>query len=218
MVKSKNKNKTPKDKTAVRMKAAGIPPIIRKGEWEHNTPKRVPLQGMPSKHLKRVKVEGKKVKTMPKQQLALSPPTLIAMAKDRAGGMLRKQLSVKYHVSESYIDNALQHLFINNKIGREILKGVLLENAIACGMHGRAKVEELNGMQALVGAGIMTSRYVELDKHTQSAPDEVDFSDIAKISENLKQINDYVGPLGQYAEGLVIDVEATSETEADSGT
>lgn len=194
------------DNTSARMKAAGMSGGVsmrRKGEWE-----------------KVVRPEAKKIpgKAKPKKDkhktdaLALSTPTLVAMAKDKASGMTEKQMAVKYAVSARYVHEAMKTLFTATSTGREVLKNVLLDNAIATGMRVRATVDELSPMQSVIATGIMTQRFVDLEKHTQAAPPDVDFSELSQMGNLLRNIRESVG-LDDDSHGPIIDIEAESQVD-----
>lgn len=189
------------DQTARKLKREGIGAITvkpRKGEWEL---------------MKEKGVSGKPKNGKMKKALAISQSTTIQMAHDRAGGMLIKDIAMKYAVSDGLVSNSLQKLFISTKIGREILKGVLLENAIATGMHARSKVDQLNPMQATVAAGIFTDRFIALDKHTASQPMDVDFAELAEAGNAIKELKELVGGIKDSERGVDVDGEDAIELD-----
>lgn len=189
--------KCPPSKVSRQLKKAGIVGgiAIRKNPWESDKPKGI--TGMPKD-----KPPGeRRLNQLPKE-------TLILMAKDKASGLTDLQIADKYSVSNSYIQGAMRTLFMTSKIGREILKGVLLDNAVACGMRVRATVDELSPMQAVIATGVMTQRFVELEKHTQQAPPDVDFSELAQVGQILKDIRGSIGLIGNSVEGEIIDIQA----------
>lgn len=128
------------------------------------------------------------------------------MARDKAAGMSTASLSAKYGVSDNYVNQALNKLYVSSKTGREILKGVLLENALATGMVARSKVHELNGMQAIVASGIMTQRFIDLDKHTQNLPNTVDVSEVEKVGRMLNEMERKAFP-DAVETGNIIDID-----------
>jgi len=219
------------DRTAAKLKKAGIPPLVRKGDWQLHKEARLGEQkhvpGLKSKTKKEPawlkvlrggKVKSSELATIAKHKrkrrkdnrLTLAPDTQLEMARDKAGGMTNSELAQKYAISEDYVRESLNRLYVNNEQGREILKSVVLENAIASGMHARSKVGELNAMQATVATGIMTSRFVELDKHTRDVPKVVDFSELAKVGQVLTQLHSEVAEL--------MDGSTTIEMESDQAS
>lgn len=193
-MKSKS-NRTPFDKTAIALRAAGIRGgVRRKGEWERDRDKKIP--GVPKDKRKR----GDK-------KLDLPRTAIIAMAKDKVSGMTSAEIAAKYEVSNDYVEEALHRLYVTTKIGREILKNVLLENAVATGMHARANIKTMNGMQAAVATGIFTDRFVQLDKHIASQPIEVDFIELQQAGNALKELREMVGGVTE-REVPAIDIEA----------
>lgn len=162
--------------SARELKAADIHQGIarRKGDWELDREKQP--AGKPNR------------KSGKPHKLALTEQSKLQMAKDRASGMSEKELANKYSVSVTYVGEALRTLFVKSAIGRDILKGVLLDNAISCGMRVRATVDELSPMQSVIATGVMTQRYIDIDKHTQDIPKEVDFSELLEMGNLLKDL------------------------------
>lgn len=211
----------PFDSVAKKMRKAGIVGglSIRKEEhpWDKDRPTKEQKQanqtnpytaGMDKKRPVGVGSKGKPSK----KALAVTSAELMVMAKDKAGGMTNAELSEKYGVSEGYVGEALRTLFVRSRTGREILKGVLLENAVACGMRVRKTVDELTPMQAVVATGIMAQRFVDLDKHTQNQPPDINFDELNVMGAMLKDIRNSVG-IGQ-TEGDVIDIQAEVEVQS----
>lgn len=118
----------------------------------------------------------------------LSPDAIMAMARDKAAGATASSLSDKYGVSTSYINEALKTLFVSNAVGREVLKGVLLDNAIATGMQARAKISELSPMQSVAAAAVFTSKFIDIDKHDKDTPKDIDVSTLAKMSDDVDKL------------------------------
>lgn len=195
-MKSSKGKKINQDSTSSKLRAAGLAGGVerRKGEWELARDQRSGRD----KTGKRESGHGK---------LDLPHNAIVAMAYDKASGMGNDMIAKKYHVSDGYVADALKRLFIDHKIGRVILKGVLLENAVASGMHARKQLSSMNGMQAAVATGIFTDRFVQLDKHMASQPVEVDFNELQQVGGILKQLQDSVGGITS-REIPAIDIEA----------
>jgi hypothetical protein len=183
-----------KQSVSQQLKKAGIKGgiAIRRGEWAgESRPKHVPGAD-------KVRPKGKAPLTLPKE-------TLVMMAKDKSSGMSDKEISKKYAVSTSYIQASLKTLFLTTKVGKEILKGVLLDNAVACGMRVRETVDELQPMQAAIATGIMTQRLIDLDKHTSNQPPDMDLNELAEVGKFLREIRTEVMPLTD-ADAPIIDI------------
>lgn len=140
--------------------------------------------------------------------LVLSQDALLQMAKDRAGGSSMDELADKYSLSKGYVESALRTLFTNSAVGRDILKGVMLENAIATSMRVRETVGQLQPMQAVIASGITTQRFIDLEKHTANTPPEVDFAQLARVGDVLAQLGKELGIDPDSSEGEVIDIDA----------
>lgn len=118
----------------------------------------------------------------------ISPATVMSMAKDRAGGMTVSEISSKYSVSNTFIDDALKQLFIGNAVGREILKGVILDNAVAANMQAKAKMGELSPMQSVAAASVFTRNFIELDKHEKDTPKEIDVTKLNQMASTVDEL------------------------------
>lgn len=172
---------------------AGLTPMVRKADWllaKENPDKhkdKEPKDKKKSKH-KISSTQGGRAQRIPEEMR-------MEVAKELAGGASVQYLMKKYCVSDQYILDSMKKLYVSSKAGREILKNVILENGIAAGMHARKTIGELSPMQAIMATGIMSSKFVELDKHTAAQPAEVDFQELQAIGENLKLIKESLGDL-----------------------
>lgn len=146
--------------------------------------------------------------------IPMSDKALLGMAQEKASGKADKQLAAKYGVSVSYVQDALRTLYLNNKTGREILKGVLLENAVACAMGVREEIGDLQPMQKVIATGVMTQRYIDLDKHTASVPAEVDYQALERIGAVLGRLNKIASDVDD-EENRVIDINVETEDADD---
>lgn len=184
--------------TARKLAANKIPPIdlpMRQGEWQDakKNPKRVP--GQPRQH------NGNKA------ILAATSEVQLAIARDRESGMTIRQVSEKYGVAASYVADAVKKHYVSARDGKAALRGVLLEGAIACGQQAHAKIEDLSGIQSVVATGIFTQRFIDMDKHIQETPDEVDMSDVEKAGALLKSLEGEEGILIEDHEDATIDID-----------
>lgn len=157
------------------------------------------------------KVAGRHKERRPKgsipKGLVLPKEAYPLMLKDKARGMTLDAIGAKYGLSTNYVQNALATLFITNKVGREVLKGVHLENAIATGMKVRETIEDLSPMQAAIVSGISTQRYIDLERHTQSSPPDVDFTELKQVGQLLRGIRDDIGISTEGEDGEIIDIQ-----------
>ena len=184
----------PQDQTAKKVKKAlngergGLAPLLRTGDWERarNGTLETKLANSPA----RVSEQEKQL-----------------MINDRLAGASQRDVAEKYGVSERYIDMAMKKKYVTTADGRKVLESALLENAIVANMHFRDKVGELSGMQAAVATGIMTGKFIDLQKHAGETPVEVDLSALSAMGDMLKDIRASVGD----DVTDVIEAEATSE-------
>lgn len=196
------KKQKPAPVVSKQFKSAGVPPIeptIRKGAWQIARESGAKVQGMPK--LKRKSAA-----------IALDEDSLLEMAREKAGGATNNQLAVRYGVGESYISEALKKLYISNSQGKEILKGIMLENAIGTSMQAGKKMSELTPMQSVMASSILTRTYIDLDKHTMNQPSEVDLTEIDKVGRLINELDEQVKAAGLKEQvGEIIDVSAQVE-------
>lgn len=181
-MKSKRKKARMNEMPKVLGHGQGLTSMVRKGEWQlaKETHKVLPVV---KKHKRS---DNWKKNTIPEDMR-------LEIAKEMAGGATKEFVANKYGVSNSLVVRAMNQVWIGSAVGREILKNVILENGIAMGMQARDKMSELSPMQSVMATGIMSSKFVELDKHTSSTPQEVDFNQLQEIGEHLKQVADSLG-------------------------
>lgn len=184
-------------KHTVGLKKVGIDNGIRKGEWQ------IVREGTPPGKPKKLSDRGKG-----HDPLAMSPEEHLSMVHDKAAGMTDKDIAEKYAVTAGFVNAALRKQYVNNTTGREILKGLLLDNAIAVGSKAATQIDELEPMQSMAATKLMTNAFIDLDKHSQSSPAVVDFTELAKMGEQLKGLNDLVTDLPTDTEGI-IDITAS---------
>jgi transposase-like protein len=166
--------------TSRKLKAARIAPVelpLRKGEWQVAKEQKKAVPGMP------------KTKSHKKPVLIVNDGVAASMALAREEGQSVRQVAQEYGVSESLVERAVRRHYVSLKDGKQALRGVLLEGAIACGQQAKNKVEELNGMQSVVAAGIFTQRFIDMDKHIQESPEEVDMSDVEKAGALIASLD-----------------------------
>ncbi len=174
-------------------KAAGIETIpLQKGEWQ--------LQREGNKLAGKLK-KGKtfRVATDISDETALLAATQIASGKTVAA------VADEMACSENKLREAIGRKYIHNSKGKEILKGLLLEGAIATGQQAREKMPELSAMNSVVATGILTSKFIELDKHLTGTPQEIDFAELAGLGEELRELRKTINVVDTGV-GPVIDV------------
>lgn len=199
------------DKVAMKLKAAKIPPIslgIRKGEWQ----------------LAKEQAKGKHHKSVPHTRSTESRVLMItdeakqAMMEDKTSGMTFRDIANKYSVSTEYVKDALKAKYISNQEGKRVLRGVLLEGAIATGTQAKKKIKDLNGMQSVVASGILTQRFIDLDKHMTSQPDNVDLAEIEKVGQLLGDLDAALDQSAEEGSDFIdIDVEKLPATKHHTG-
>lgn len=184
------------DNTARALKAANIPPLpLKKGAWQLEKERNTKLGGDP---------RTTKPRSAP---LALTEKSHAQIGLDKASGKEHGEIATQYGVAKGIVQKSVREKFVSNREGRETLKGVLLENAIAFGSQASEKIEELNGMQSVVAAGIMTQRYIDLDKHSSTVVDNADLDQIASVGRTIAELEGMASSVGEEV-GEIIDITA----------
>ena len=101
----------------------------------------------------------------------------------------------------------MRRSYVNTNDGRKVLESALLENAIASNVQFSRHVEELTPMQAAVATGIMTGKFIDIQKHNGETPVEVDLSTLSAMGDMLKDIRASIGT----DVSDVIEAESSSE-------
>jgi len=196
-----------RDTTSRKLKAANISPFsARKPQWaaEHELAKKAREKTVvkPQRIAKK-----KKMKKGTSQAIVLSDDALMQAARERASGESLPDLAKRYGISSGYLAQCLKRVYVNTDVGRQILKGMLLENGIVTAAHAQKKLNELTGMQAAVASGIFTSRFIELDKHIQTSPQKIDFAKLDTIMQTLNELDQLVAH-DLDDDGDITDIEA----------
>lgn len=178
------------DQSARQLKSAGIT-IRRNPREDHVIEKRIPG------------ADKVRIKAKHEQALSMQPVEILAMARDKAAGRTNQELADKYAVSVGYVQDSLRQMFLKSSLGREILKGVILDNAVAAGMQARERMAELSPMQSVLATGIFTQRFIDMDKHDKDIPKEVDLSELMAVGRMLTGLQDSIT---LPSEGKMIDV------------
>lgn len=174
------------DTTAQKMKAAGIAPLIRKGEWQTARPKT-----LEERRRKAVAVNtpmGLSKESMDEVRLAI--------VDRRAAGMTDKEISEEFHIGTKEVNRIINGKYAGVRKGAEALRSILLENSLLLGNNVRNKAKDMNGMQSAVATGIMTSKFIELDKHLAKQPENIDTESLSEMGEQLRELNDLVKDQG----------------------
>lgn len=182
----KAKIKRPIDNSHAQFKAAGIQKgvVLQKGAWQEAKDKKPP-SGTPKRNSR--SSNGGGCDPVPTSQSTINKAALA-----KAGGQSWEQVAQSTGITKEYVANKVREKFINNRQGREVLKSTLLENGIAFAAQAGDKIEELNGMQSVVAAGIMTQRFIDLDRHTQNIPDTIDLEEVAATGRAIQELEGYI--------------------------
>lgn len=165
-----------------KLKAGGVAPLIRRGEWQHDRPKT--LKEREAKAMSNLPRKGPSDEDMKNVQLAI--------VERRAAGRTDQEIAEEFGLKRKTVNAIINTKFVNNRKGAEVLRGLLLENSLLLGANVRKNVDNMNGMQSAVAAGIMTTKFIELDKHIAKQPENVDTESLSEIGKGLKELNDIV--------------------------
>lgn len=171
------KKKKPTDTSHAQFKKVGVMNGVqlKKGKWQVEKEAKKKIPGDPKRK------QGD-------QKPPIPPNAANQIILAKAGGQSWEQVAQEFGVTKDLVARKAREHFINNQEGKQILKSVLLENAIAFGGQAGEKIEELNGMQSVVAAGIMTQRFVDLDKHDQNTNQTIDLEEVAKAGRIIEQL------------------------------
>lgn len=180
-----NAKKKPQDQSYKQFKKVGIMHGVqlKKGKWQ-----------VEKEAKKKARVPGEPKKKQQGGEPYVQTPENIgnAIVLSKASGKSWDQVAEEMGQSKVHVAKKAREHFINNQEGKQILKSVLLENAIAFGSQAGEKIEELNGMQSVVAAGIMTQRFVDLDKHDQNSNQTIDLEEVAKAGRLIEQLEQQI--------------------------
>lgn len=184
------------------MKKAGMGSgvVIKKGEWQKAQELRLQKE---KEEASKKKVKG--------HQLRLTEKAHEKIMLDKSTGRSSREIASELGVSDGLVSSSLRKRYVDSRQGREILKSVLLENAIAFGTQASEKIEDLNGMQSVVATGIMTQRFIDLDKHAANMPETVDLESINKVGRIIGELEEASGSFGEDI-GHIIDITAEVES------
>lgn len=161
--------------------------ILQRGEWERNRPTHLAeIANKDTADKPRYGTATKKVQTALKEAIVIR----------KAEGATIKDIAEEFGVAQRYVEQVMKFRFPDGKSGAQKLRDLLLSNAIQLGAQTRMKADEMNGMQSAVATGIMTSKYIELDKHMQNKPPTIDLDKIGEISDSLNELTDIVRKSG----------------------
>lgn len=182
-------------------KSGGV--VLRKGEWEKNRPA----------HLASIREKQTATKNQNGGRAGAEEQYKEAIIIRRAEGASLKDLKREFEIGEEDVRRVLKHKFVDGKTGRQKLRDLLLSNAIQLGAQTRAKASDMNGMQSAVATGIMTSKFIELDKHMQNQPEEIDNASLSEIAKELKDMNDLVEDAGLHDAAPLLDAGDEDDDE-----
>lgn len=110
-----------------------------------------------------------------------------------AAGASPAHVAVKYELHQGYVRHALQRRFGSTEKMKEALRGLVLENALACNVLAATRLHEMSAPQAVMSGAILIDKALALDKSILDTPQVIDFAalaDTAKALKVLRQIAD----------------------------
>lgn len=195
---SKLRSRKHPDKTSRKMRkllghSGGLEQIKKehKGKWTEHKGENEPLP---------VRIAERKV--VSEEEKAL-------MIQKKFSGSTNKEIADMFAVSDSYIDTVLEREFLPTPSGRQKLLSLLLHNSVAVGAHFATRIDELSGMQAAIATGIMTGKFIDLQKAIKENADETppDFGALSRLNSTMDEIKGYLGT----ESGPIIDAELAED-------
>lgn len=103
-----------------------------------------------------------------------------------ASGMTPGEIHAQYDVNVQYVKFALARRFGSSDAAKRALQGLILENAIACQVHGAMKLPEMNAPQAFMSGAILVDKAIALEKSMEGSGKTIDFGQLSEIGRTLK--------------------------------
>lgn len=160
--------------------------LLRRGEWERNR----------AAHLDDIAEKHTSTKHKCGTRKGIKEDVRHAMIVRASEGASIRDIVKEFHISKREVEYALKHTFADGETGAQKLKNLLLSNATQLAVQTRRKADDMNGMQSAVATGIMTSKFIELDKHLASKPRTVDLEALTEIAGELREMGQIIDDAG----------------------
>lgn len=109
-----------------------------------------------------------------------------------AAGASPSHVAVKYDLHQGFVRHALQRRFGSTEKMKEALRGLVLENALACNVLAATRLHEMSAPQAVMSGAILIDKALALDKSILETPQVIDFAALADTAKTLKVLREIV--------------------------
>ena len=128
-------------------------------------------------------MENAESRTVP---LELEKAAIVA----HAAGASPSEIEQQFAVTGDYVRYALRRRFGSAEAAKRALQGLVMENALACQVHGAAHLSEMSAPQAFMSGAILIDKALAIEKSLEGASKTVDFSALAEIGKTLRVIRE----------------------------
>jgi hypothetical protein len=105
-----------------------------------------------------------------------------------AAGASPAEVEREFAVTAGYVQYALRRRYGSAEAAKKALVGLVMENALACQVHGAAHLTEMSAPQAFMSGAILIDKALALEKSMEGVGRTVDFSALAEIGRTLRVI------------------------------
>ena len=97
-------------------------------------------------------------------------------------------VELKYGVARGYLRAAMTRRFGSLEAMKQVLLGLVTENAIAVQMVAQEKIGELSAPQAVFAGKMLVDTMEKVEKSIQNTPKTVNFAQLNQVGETLKAL------------------------------
>lgn len=110
------------------------------------------------------------------------------MLREWAAGADVNALEARYGVSRGYLRETMRRRFGSKEKMLEALQGMVAENAVIAQGIAQSKMHELNAAQAVFAGKLLVETYVTLDKHIESRPKTINFGELRRLGDSIREL------------------------------
>lgn len=107
-----------------------------------------------------------------------------------AGGASVTAVEVRYDLHAGYVQHALARRFGSPEAAKTALRGMVLENALACQVVAATQIHEMTGVQAVAAGAILIDKALLLERSIAEQPKTIDFAALADMSKTLSVLRE----------------------------
>lgn len=98
----------------------------------------------------------------------------------------------KYGVAQGYLHTSMKRRFGSLEAMKQVLLGLVTENAIVVQAIAQEKAGELTAPQAIFAGKLLVDTMEKIEKSIQNTPKTVNFGQLNKVSETLRELRQVV--------------------------